>query len=413
LRAWATVPYLKVENIMKQFMRWVRKTCRFLFASFLWLHALFILDVAPSLAPYAQRLRTNVAELTVLLLLVVLNLLDGYGIGNVIVDALYIYFFPFIFLFYCVLLLFKAILKGYALLWGQDEPLNVSFEKIRAKLPTAQIPREQPVVVQAPQSVVPQTPPESQARNKRSVLGIALRPFMHFALLWGLLLLLASHRLFVWIALFVVLFHLAKFLIGAFALAIISRNWLGQLEQRLRKYADELINKALLAKEITQDLQQVWLALTALEIGIALLRNRRRIGQWTMYLGILFFLGIYLYLALVFSFAYYGVARLSNLSYAWATSFVNSLFMPFAFTGLPPNNWIKLLAGIHGFSVLALGIGTILGYIGQRLDSLHVVADELSGRLQQAEVRAKLAAMSEKFRQQQPPQVGTTAQPNT
>ena len=73
---------------------------------------------------------------------------------------------------------------------------------------------------------------------------------------------------------------------------------------------------------------------------------------------------------------------------------------------------MRLLAGIHGFSVIVLGIGSVLGYVGQKLDSLHVVADELSGRLEQAEVRAKLAAMREKFQQQQPPQAGTAVQPN-
>jgi len=116
-----------------------------------------------------------------------------------------------------------------------------------------------------------------------------------------------------------------------------------------------------------------------------------------MYLGTLFFLGIYMYLALIFSFAYYGVARALNIPYDWTTSIVNSMFMPLTFGSLPSSNWIRALGGVHALAVLALSIGTIFGYIRQKLDSLHDVADELSKRLEQAEVRAKVAEMREKF----------------
>jgi hypothetical protein len=99
-------------------MRWLRRVCRFSLASFLWLHALFVLNVSPSLAPYAPRLKSNAAELTVLLLLAALTLLASCGIGNVLVDAIYIYFFPFILLFYFALFVFKAIGLGYKAVWG-------------------------------------------------------------------------------------------------------------------------------------------------------------------------------------------------------------------------------------------------------------------------------------------------------
>jgi hypothetical protein len=240
-------------------------------------------------------------------------------------------------------------------------------------------------------------------------------PFRQFVLLWCLLLVLASHQLLVWIALIVVLFQLARFLIQVFAFAIISSSWLGELEHRIRSYADGLIGKILMAKEITQDLHNVWVMLTALEFGVALLRDRRRVVQWTMYLGTLLFLAVYIYLAVIFSFAYYGVARVQNIPYEWITSFADSMFMPLTFGSLPRSNWIKVLGGVHAFSVLALGVGTVFGYLRKKLDSLHDAAEELSGRLQQAELRAKLAEIGQKFQPQpqpQAPQSDPSPQPN-
>jgi hypothetical protein len=382
---------------MAKFLRWIRWACRFLLAFFLWLHALFILNVAPSLVPYASHVKSNAAELTVLLLLAALTILASYGIGNVFVDAIYIYFFPFVFLFYCALLLFKGIKRGYEVVWGQDEPLNISLKQFAVA--------PQPTLVQAPPTkpAVTETPEGSAPAEKRSLFGIILRPFRKFLLLWCLLLLVASHRGLLLIALIVVLFQLCRLLIQVFALAVISRNWLGELEQRIKNYADDLIGKLLLAKEITQDFQKVFLSITALEIGVSLLRSRRRVVQWTMYLGTLFFLAIYTYLALIFSFAYYGVARALNIPYDWTTSIVNSMFMPLTFGSLPSSNWIRALGGVHALAVLALSIGTIFGYIRQKLDSLNDVADELSKRLEQAEVRARVAEMREKFQPTPPP----------
>jgi hypothetical protein len=376
---------------MAQFLRWIRRACRFLLASFLWLHALFVLNVAPSLVPYALHVKSNAAELAVLLLLAALTILASYGIGNVVVDAIYIYFFPFIFLFYCALLLFKGIKRGYEVVWGQDEPLNVSLKQFVIVPP--------PTLVHAPptQPAVTVTTEGNAPAEKRSLFGIILRPFRKFLLLWCLLLLVASHRGLLLIALVVVLVQLCRLLIQVFALAVVSSNWLGELEQRIRGYADDVISKLLCAKEITQDFQKVFWSITAIEIGVSLLRSRRRVVQWTMYLGTLFFLGIYLYLALIFSFAYYGVARALNIPYDWITSIVNSMFMPLTFGSLPSSNWIRALGGVHALAVLALSIGTIFGYIRQKLDSLHDVADELSKRLEQAEVRAKVAEMREKF----------------
>jgi len=389
---------------MAQFLRWIRRACRFLLALFLWLHALFVLNVAPSLVPYASRVKSNAAELTVLLLLAALTILASYGIGNVVVDAIYIYFFPFVFLFYCALLLFKGI-KGYEAVWGEDEPLNVSLKQL--------VVAPQPTPVHAPPTrlAVTETPKGNAPAEKRSLFGAILRPFRKFLLLWCLLLLVTSHRDLLLIALIVVLFQLCRLLIQVFSLAVVSSNWLGELEQRIRNYADDLIGKVLLAKEITQDFQNLFLSITALEIGLTLLRSRRRVVQWTMYLGTLFFLGIYIYLALIFSFAYYGVARALNIPYDWTTSIVNSMFMPLTFGSLPSSNWIRALGGIHALAVLALSIGTIFGYIRQKLDSLHNVADELSKRLEQAEVRAKVAEMREKFQPASPPS-GAVPQPS-
>lgn len=72
---------------------------------------------------------------------------------------------------------------------------------------------------------------------------------------------------------------------------------------------------------------------------------------------------VYLYFALLFSFAYYGIARL-----------VDSVFSPLAYSNLPRVLWIRILCGIQAMLVLTVGIGTIVKFLTRRLDKVRKAA---------------------------------------
>jgi hypothetical protein len=101
-------------------------------------------------------------------------------------------------------------------------------------------------------------------------------------------------------------------------------------------------------------------------------------------------------MAFLFSFVYFGIARIGGVAYSWPEAFVTSLFIPF-FTGDLPNIiWAKLLGGVHCVLILTLGAGTVFTYIHRRLDSIRTEVAALSGRLAAQSVRERYLILEEK-----------------
>ena len=106
-----------------------------------------------------------------------------------------------------------------------------------------------------------------------------------------------------------------------------------QLEEKIRSRVEDAISKILGVPEDADyppDLKAVLGGLYGVRNAISLLRYRRRITQSIIALSLLAFLGMYLYLALLFSFAYFGIAKVELIPYTWAEALVTSIFIPFA-----------------------------------------------------------------------------------
>jgi hypothetical protein len=88
----------------------IRGAATFLLAAFIWLHALFFLNVEPTfIAKYAGILRLSSAEAVLVSLLVVFSFLTASGFWRTLLSLLYIYFFPFVLLLYGLFLFFLAL----------------------------------------------------------------------------------------------------------------------------------------------------------------------------------------------------------------------------------------------------------------------------------------------------------------
>jgi hypothetical protein len=369
---------------MKSVLEWIRRFARFVLAMALWLNALFLLRLAPPrLSPLASRLHLNLGETTILVLIVSFSVLMSYGIKNLVVDALYIYFFPFV-------LMFLLAQSGYRF-------FRVFIWKKTARR-TDQIVQQNAVEPQQ-QAVPVVSPPAKQSIWERIRRDI-LRPFFQFTLLWALLLLYSSHRWLLWTALVIVLVHLVRALFRVSVLAVFSIKGLAQLEVRIKTWAQLQIAKAIAASrqaDESQDVRKAWGAIAALQLGVKLFQNRQAVAQSIIFLSILVFGAIYLYIALLFSFAYYGLARIANIPYSWADAFVTSVFIPFQFSDLPHSIYIKILAGIHCVFVLAIGAGTVFGYLQKKVNSLYSVADFLSDKFQQEDLRTSVEVLTQRF----------------
>ncbi len=254
-------------------MPMIRKVTRFLLASLLWLHALLLFEFArPSLAPIASRLHLNVGEAMVLCLLATFSILAAYGLGNILIDLIYIYFFPFVLMYYAgrgAYTLIRSLNRIFARL-GTERVEKFDINSIPGWSSRAVVPPATNKIEPVKTEQVPPDPTVTAKPVLRRALEFLVRPFARFSLLWCLLLLLTTHPLLQWIALVVVLLHIGRALAAIVGVAILSTNWLSQLEDRIKSSAENWINKVLNANEASpsQDLTQTVSILASFQLGL-------------------------------------------------------------------------------------------------------------------------------------------------
>ena len=375
---------------MTEFLQHLRFTIRFVAALTFWLHAFFLVYLPrPSIAEGAARLGLNLSETVIILAIGVLSILSSYGWKKFLIDLLYIYVFPFIALYMLGKLMFHLSRLVFRLFRSEegmpsDHPLTIGV---------------QPESEASSELGIQQEPERKQISQwKRGWKNVA-RPFNQFTLLWCLLLLLSSNAILLWTALIIVLIHLLRSMIKVIRLVFISVAQLEDIDKPLRTYVERLLEKLHgLPKdsELSGKQKTVVNSLTGIQITIRYLHNKRLLARWVMVLGVLTFVAAYVYLAFLFGFAYYGVARVQSIQYTWLEAFVTSAFIPVAFADLPQNVWLKLLGGIHWLVVTVLGVGAIFGYLQRKVDKFHGSVEALRNMLDADETRKTLEELGKK-----------------
>jgi hypothetical protein len=240
-------------------------------------------------------------------------------------------------------------------------------------------------------------------RTAAEILRFLLRPFRRFMLLWCVLLVVTTHVAIVWLCLVVVLAQLARQIFVMLKLLLFS-PWVGETIRKIGPALLNPINGALAALAAvtrdaapTSELQNLWNQLNIWTKILSFLKNRYLLSRWAWVIAFIWLGGIYTYIALLFSFAYYGIARVSGISYSWPDAFVTSMFISFFFRDLPKILAVKLLSGIHVFLILGVGVGTILNFLGRKLDAIRTAATEVSDRFADQTIQEKYAILAEKF----------------
>jgi hypothetical protein len=231
------------------------------------------------------------------------------------------------------------------------------------------------------------------------VVRHALRPFRQFTLLWCLLLLLTTHRWLLGASLLVVSAQLLSLLIGIVALSFTSTSWFSKLSRGFQEMMEKLIVKVVQAKDfgVTQEVRNAWSALRFYLIGLNFLQDRRRFAQWTVVLAAMTFIVVYLYLALVFSFEYYGIARLEGIRFAWGDSLITALFIPIAYPDLPAARLLKLAGGIQWASVILLGTSTVVNVFREKLQPVYAVVNTITRKMEEDEIKATLTVIKDEL----------------
>lgn len=370
---------------MKVIAGTVTSVVRFLLAAFLWLHALFFLNFRSSFFEKSARfLHLTTSEVMLLGLLVLFSLLAGSNIWKMLASLAYIYFFPFVLLFY--LCVFAVRIAGSLVRWLTRSPRKREIE-INVK-PAAGV---QP----APADRVNNS---GFRRIAAKALDICARPFKRFTILWCLLVLFASHIVIIWLALIVVLAHLVRIALKAIRLIYFTKPWLSKAATYLRTTLDDNLGK--LARVTrgspkTLELQNLWNTLHSYQACAQFVLNSEAASKWASLLFGVFLGAVYLYLAFVFSFAYYGIARIYGLHYPWPEALTTSLFIPFYVADLPKMLSLRALGGLQCLLVVSIGVGSLLKYIRRHFEPLREVAFLVNSRLSDQDLHEKYCILEE------------------
>jgi hypothetical protein len=375
---------------MSKFSEKVRKTTTFLLASFFWLHAIFLMNIQSSLiSKCAHFLRLTSSEIVIIVLLVVFAFTAGSSFWKAITSVAYIYVFPFVLLiyaFYCAFLILRAMHRWF-------------------KSQSSQQPVETTIVVQKESDAVLAAPTTSQdhigaKKAAADVLKLFLRPFQRFTFLWCILLLAATHLAIVWLCLVVVVLHLARQIFRILEVTFFS----GPLFKKIGANVLTTIETALAGIAVvtpdtppTAELRNLWNQLNIWTKATNLLKDSYLVSRWAWVLGIVVFGSIYTYFAVLFSFVYFGIARVSGVPYAWPDALVSSLFIPFFVSDLPKIIALKFVGGLHCLLVVAIGIGTLVNFIQRQVRSIHKTALEISDRLADQKIREKFLVLEAKL----------------
>jgi hypothetical protein len=282
---------------------------------------------------------------------------------------LYIYLWPFV-------LIFKAIYYAGRYIWRAYSPTASS---IPADAPTAEIPK-QPSTVEFPSAFV--------------------RVFGQFALLWSLISINTNIKVLAVIAIAAALFGAVRAAYNLWEFITDAIDWIESLESPFSKQLAEAI-KAIRETGEAEQSQKVKNAANFLKFAEAVcnfIADRKRVlSNITRTVALCITVPFYVYISSIFAGVYIGIARLEQLKLDWRSSFIDSLFVPIAFTDLPHSAIIRLIAGIQAVVIGAMGYNVLFRHFTSRINRLSQTAAELSRPLQDRELMSIVALRADKI----------------
>jgi hypothetical protein len=366
----------------------VRRITTFLLAVFLWLHALFLLNVqAPLFERLSHYIRLTSSETILFVLLFLFSALSASGFLKTLRSIAYIYFFPVVLVFYFLVIVFR-LLRAINQCFASDP--NLSPQTNDSEQITLNVPQTEEI---APLSAV-----SSTADPKGS--SLLLRPFKRFTILWCILLLISTHAVIIWLSFVVVLCHLVWKIIGVSKITMFSKSYIEKVGHAFFVRLDAMLETLRGVNARTRqskELEQLWQQLGLWEKVSRFLQNKYLVSRWAGLLVSVFFLCVYVYIALLFSFVYFGIGRVSGLNYPWPEAAITALFIPAYIGELPKTLSMRAVGGIQYALIVCVGIGTFLNYIHRRIESVHSGAIAVSTRLADKSVRDKMLILEMKY----------------
>jgi hypothetical protein len=394
--------------------QFLRRQLRWFAAVAFWANALFIISVPrfPS-----KRLATlagiSVPEVLLTCALLSLAALSTYGFKNFAVDIIYVYLFPFIFLFKLgrVFWRFASKIPGvFAAAVGQEVPTidwNKLFVEIRPDGTPAEQNKPPPTiaVTPLPSTAVPIVNAPTDKRGLARFIDNATLPLRSVTFLWCLLLLVATKPVVLIVSLLIVLIHLFRFLASLIGSIREATAYLDGAERRILGYVIGAIGQIMQESgdaEPSQDTVKTVSRLALWRGACFFASNYNGFSFWLLLVGVGLYLLMYARVSFLFAFVYFGLCKLQGQHLGFLDSMMGSLTMPFSFTDFPRTWPVRLMEGIHTLVLLTIGIGAVRAYIRRKISSLSGAARKVWERLDDDAVRQKMTEIARRSPQLAP-----------
>ncbi len=323
-----------------------------------------------------------------MVLLLAFSFIAGSSFWQALVNLLYIYFFPFVLLF-------------YAFYWP-IRVLRVIFSKLKRGR-SADASASTLVAPTSPTSIVLTAPMSERNAVSESGLRVAFelltRPFRKFTYLWCLLVLLATHKPIEWIALTVLLLQLAGKIYWVVRVFWSSKSFLVRAATSVSNFLNDSLHKLTsLDFEIAPltELKNLLNQIKGFKAALEFVAKSTFFSRLTFGIGLALLVCAHVYFALIFSCVYVGAAKVAHLTFAWSDSLAISFFILAYVTELPKTLMLRTLGGIHFTLFLALGAGTIVSYFRRQLEPLRSALASVSMRLSEQDVQQRIIILETK-----------------
>jgi len=346
-------------------------------------------------------------ELCVLSFLAFVVALNIYGISKWLIDAVYIYFFPFVLIWY-------AFKWSSVLAWKISKALArlVSLQAVSEDWQTAMALlgpstlNPLPSSIQPPPAEVKQSPSKANKKTHSTFvckLWKGLRaPFTHFTLTWCVLIVVSLKPALLGLATLVIIAHTLRFLGTLVVTALGVNRVFVTAEQKLTEMIRQLTHKVLkypLEAPVDTDLRTIVSQLAGIRFLSFLIHKRSEILHGALTLAVGVYVLIYLRLVFLFTFLYFGIAKIGHIKFGLLDSVVSALLMPLSFGDLPHNSFMKFFAGAQSAIVVLLGVGAVGAYLQRKLNAVQQAAGNVWEVLNSDDVKVRI----EHFQARQPP----------
>jgi hypothetical protein len=344
------------------------------------MHAIYITGLLPLWGTANPDLPRYTYNALLLAFIVNYSLFTDRGWWSVLFDLFYIYFLPFIYAgrtLWFVTALFARNFKS-KIIWENPQLINQPAKVI----PQAHDTQASKAIVNAKESA------------RITIYDRLARMILKYSLLWCLLILTVNSKLFLWFAVAVTALGASRAILNLWGLFSGGSSWVDKVETSLGNKITELTAQ-IDRWDGVSDPEVIRQAINGLKLYRSVFNfiaeNTAILTSWAFTASIAISIPFYCYISILFACTYFGIAKVSGANLPLQEAFVDSLFMPFAWSALPPNLLIRFVAGLQATCVSIIGYNIMFRHIGNRLERITKAATKLRSPFQSDPLPAKIS----------------------